>query len=315
MAGSTVVTFRALGLLLGLLATHCGAEPATDAGRRPEEPPPERIVVIAPAAAEMLDALGEIDRVVGVGDFVDEPRSIAGLPQVGSYDVPNIEQVLSLRANLVITTSSQAAAASHRKLESLGIAVLALDTSTYEGVFRSLADTGRMVGRQDEAGTLERRMRESLRAIRKRAEEAPMRRVLFVVGRDPVYVAGPGSHIDEMMAMAGGTNVAHDLNAPYQRLSMEAVLERMPDIIIDTSDNRPDAPRGRVAGDWGEWTFLPAVHENRVYRVDPSRLVIPGIRLPEMTLLMGKLIHPEIFGEPLDEELRGTAASVGGAPG
>ena len=84
--------------------------------------------------------------------------------------------------------------------------MLALDTSTYEGVFRSLADTGRMVGRQDEASALERRMRESLRAIREQAENAPIRRVLFVVGRDPVYVAGPGSHIDQMISMAGGTN-------------------------------------------------------------------------------------------------------------
>jgi len=37
--------------------------------------------------------------------------------------------------------------------------------------------------------------------------------------------------------------------------------------------------------------------------VDPSRLVIPGIRLPEMTLLMGRLIQPEAFGESSDEEL------------
>ena len=32
--------------------------------------------------------------------------------------------------------------------------------------------------------------------------------------------------------------------------------------------------------------------------MDPIRLVIPGPRLPQMTRLMGRLIHPEIFGEP-----------------
>ena len=60
---------------------------------------------------------------------------------------------------------------------------------------------------------------------------------------------------------------------------------------------RPGAARGRVTGDWGRWGFVPAVRDERVYRVDPGRLVIPGLRLPQMTLLMGKLVQSEIFGE------------------
>ena len=45
------------------------------------------------------------------------------------------------------------------------------------------------------------------------------------------------------------------------------------------------------------------MRDDRVYWVDPSLLVIPGIRLPEMTLLMGKLVRPEVFGAPADGEL------------
>jgi iron complex transport system substrate-binding protein len=147
-------------------------------------------------------------------------------------------------------------------------------------------------------------MREALAAVSERAKASPRRRVLFVVGRDPVYVAGPGSHLDRLIDMVAGENVARDAASPYQLFSMEAVLERMPDVIIDTSDNREDATRGRVAGSWGQWPFLPAVQRERVYQVDPRHLVIPGIRLPEMALLMGKLVQPEVFGEPSDAELR-----------
>jgi hypothetical protein len=67
-------------------------------------------------------------------------------------------------------------------------------------------------------------------------------------------------------------------------------------VIVDVSDNRPGAPRGRVAGEWSRYTFLPAVQSNSVYQIDPARLVIPGIKLPEMTRLMGRLVHPEVFG-------------------
>jgi ABC-type Fe3+-hydroxamate transport system substrate-binding protein len=125
--------------------------------------------------------------------------------------------------------------------------------------------------------------------------------VLFVVGRDPVFVAGPGSHPDRLIALAGGKNVAHDLLSPYQQMSLEAALEREPEVIIDTSDNSADALRGRAAGSWRRWPFLPAVRNNQVYWLDPSRLVIPGIRLPAMARLMSQLIHPEVFGEPAPE--------------
>jgi len=285
--------------IAGLLSCAGGAAPPPDAGQAS----PERIVVMAPAAAEMLEAIGATGSVVGIGDFVDEPAEISGLPRIGAYDSPNVERVLELGADLLITTSAEAAATSHRRLESLGLRVLALDTSTYDGVFASLSRVGDAVGRAEQAEAVARGIREALESIGRRVEGLPRRNVLFVVGRDPVYVAGPGSHIDEMIVLAGGANVAHDAGSPYPRMSMEAILERMPDLIVDTSDNSPDARRGRHAGAWAQWEFLPAVRDGRVYQVDPERLVIPGIRLPEMTELMGRLIHPEVFGEVADADL------------
>lgn len=287
-------------LIAALLSCDGAPAPARDAAAESAE----RIVVVAPAAAEMLEALGALERVVGIGDYVSEPASIAGLPRVGGYDSPNVEVVLSLGADLLVTTASEAATPVHGRLEALGVRVLALDTATYDGVFAALAELGSAVGRDEQASATARRIREELRTIAGRAEKLERRSVLFVVGRDPLFVAGPGSHIDEMIALAGGTNVAHDAVSPYPRVSMEAILERGPDVIIDTSDNRPDAQLGRHDGAWDRWEFLPAVKSNRVYHVAPQRLVIPGIRLPEMTRLMSRLIHPETFGEVSAADLK-----------
>jgi ABC-type Fe3+-hydroxamate transport system substrate-binding protein len=251
----------------------------------------------------MLEALGLLDRVVGIGDFGPWPEPIADRPHLGGYDSPNVELALELGAELVLTASSDAAIATHQRMDSLGIRVVSLDTSTYRGVFEALERVGEVFGRSTQASEIAATLRESLGRIETRAADTPSRSVLFVVGRDPLYVAGPGSHIDEMIRLVGGTNVAHDALAPYQQVSLEAILERLPDVIIDTSDNRPGSARGRHTGDWGRWEFVPAVREDRVYQVDPGRLVIPGLRLPEMTLLMGKLTHPEIFGEVETAEL------------
>ena len=290
---------RLLVPVMFLLSVGCAREdPATDRVE-PKEP---RIVVMAPAAAEVLEILGMTDRVVGRGDFVAWPPAMQGLPKVGAYHAPSVETVLSLKTTLLLTTASQAAQGAHLKLRELGIEVLALETNTYESMLASIVSIGREVDREGEANRVVREIRREIDEIRELARDAPPRRVVFVVDRDPVYVAGPGSHVDEMIRAVGGENIAADAASDWQLLSMEIIFERAPEVIVDTSDNRDGALRGRVAGPWDRWPFLPAVERDRVYWVDPIRLVIPGPRLPQMTRLMGRLIHPEIFGEPSPED-------------
>jgi iron complex transport system substrate-binding protein len=296
-----------LGLLLAVGCAH--EAPRSD---RVETEGP-RIVVMAPAAAEVLEILGVTDRVVGRGDFVVWPPALQELPRVGAYHAPSVETVLSLGTTLLLTTSSQAGEGAHARLRELGIEVLALETSTYESMLASIVSIGREVGREEEARRVSQGIRQEMDEIRGRARDAPRRRVAFVVDRDPVYVAGPGSHVDEMIRAVGGENIAADAATDWQLLSMEIIFERAPEVIIDTSDNGDGALRGRVAGPWDRWPFLPAVEKSRVYWVDPIRLVIPGPRLPEMTRLVGRLVHPEIFGEPSPEDfgrLEGTGRAL-----
>jgi len=286
---------RRVAVLALVLAASCAREPP---GARRDEAEGPRIVVMAPAAAEVLDRLGMIDRVVGRGDYVTWPPAVQRAPRVGAYDTPSVETVLSLDATLLITTSSEAGRGTNARLRELGIDVLAVPTNSYEGTLAAIVAIGTAVGREGEARRVVATIREQMDEIRRRARGAPKRRVAFVVDRDPLYVAGPGSHVDEMIRAVGGENVAADAASDWQLLSMEVIFERAPEVIIDTSDNGRSPLRGRTAGPWSRWPFLPAVKESRVYWVDPTRLVIPGPRLPEMTRLMGRLIHPEIFGEP-----------------
>jgi len=268
-------------------------------------PPREsaRLVVIAPAAAEILEELGLTGDVVGIGDYIDRPAALLTLPRVGAYNQPSVEAVLELQADILITAESEAAQTSNRQLRTLGLEVLELDTSTLDGVRESILILGDRLARQKDAVRLVREIDHSMEEIREAAKGAGRRSVLFVVGRDPLYAAGPGSHIDGMIAAAGGINLLQT-GAPYQMVSLEAVLGKMPDVIIDTSDNGPGALRGIEPGSWGSWDFLPAVRKNRVFWVDPDLLVIPGMRLPEMTRRIGRMIHPDLFGEPAESDFR-----------
>ena len=84
----------------------------------------------------------------------------------------------------------------------------------------------------------------------------PRRRVLVAVGHDPLFVAGPGSHLNELVTIAGGENVAHDGPPPYPMFALD-VLMRAPEVIVDSADTGRNRPRGMAAGFWGEWPFRP----------------------------------------------------------
>ena len=79
---------RPLAFLSLLLAVGCARD---DPGRDRVETEGPRIVVMAPAAAEVLEILGVTDRVVGRGDYVVWPPALQRLPRVGAYHAPSVE--------------------------------------------------------------------------------------------------------------------------------------------------------------------------------------------------------------------------------
>jgi len=126
---------RCAALLLAAALAGC-------AGSGPGEPgnaPDRRIVVMAPAAAGMLEALDSLDLVVGVGDVVTSPPSLAALPRIGAYDRPNVERVLSLEADLLLTASSREADPAHARLEANEVLVGDVEKNVPEGAL--LPDT------------------------------------------------------------------------------------------------------------------------------------------------------------------------------
>ena len=113
-------TLRLVAVLTLLPGLGCArGDPAVDR----VEPEGPRIVVMAPAAAEVLEILGVTKQVVGRGDFVVWPPALRELPRVGAYHAPSVETVLSLGATLLLTTSSQAARGAHARLRELGVAI------------------------------------------------------------------------------------------------------------------------------------------------------------------------------------------------
>ena len=136
------------------------------AGRRRCNPPVRRIVSLVPAATEMLFAMGAGDRLVGVSTYDRFPPEVTRIPQVGGLLDPNVERVLSLRADLVIVYSSQTEL--RRQLERAQVTMFDYTHRGLADVTDTLRTLGRTIGVAARANAAADDIERQLSAIRQR---------------------------------------------------------------------------------------------------------------------------------------------------
>lgn len=280
-------------------------EARTGLAEAPAEQGASRIVSLAPSVTEILFALGAGERLVGVCDYCDYPREVSRVPRVGMFTMPSVETIVAMRPDLVVAVRGPATMDAVRAVRRIGVGVLVVNDTTLGAVWKAIDDIGARTGRTAAAKDLAASMRARFDAVRARVAGAPRRRVLMVIGQTPLVVAGVGTFVDELIRMSGGTNVAADTGQPWPRLSLETVLARAPEVIIDSALSHED---GADPGLWARFPGLPAVREARVYAYQSFAALRGGPRLVEAAEEFARLIHPERFG-------RAAAAAGGGATG
>lgn len=266
---------------------------------RPDGAQSIRIVSLVPALTEMLFAIGAGPQVVGVSSYDDFPAEVKSLPKVGALLDPDMERILTLRPTLVITYGSQTDV--QQQLERTNVRTFSYRHSGLSGVFRTIHDLGEAVGRTKDAERLTRDLQGQLDAIKARVAGRPSVRTLLVFERDPgslrgVFVSGGIGFLHDMLVTSGGTNVFADVPRESVQPSVETILARAPDVILEirpTGVAPADIPRERRA--WDSLKSIPAVRNGRVQILTGEYLVVPGPRVARATEAMARALHPEAF--------------------
>jgi iron complex transport system substrate-binding protein len=272
---------RALTILLVLLAPAAPAPAgaADDPARRgpewlgPSAPAaPRRVISLAPSLTDTVVALGLADRLVGVTRYDDAPE-VARLPRVGGFLDPNPEAVLGLRPDLVLWLTDGGALGPVRKIAELGVPVRALPVVSVADALAAARLVGAALGEPLAGERLAERLDRALAAARRRGEGRRPVRVLVVVGREPLVVAGPGSYPDELLRLAGGRNAVEG-GRPWPVFPLERAVALDPDLVVDGALNEPREALSRLAA-------IPAVRRGAVHRLRSDAALRPGPRLVE----------------------------------
>ena len=249
---------------------------ALSAGPLPQSPPPQRIVSLLPALTEALCVLGACQRLVGVDRYSNWPEQVRQLPQLGGGLDPNIEAIVALRPDLVLTAASSPAA---RRLQALGLKVLVLEPVTFADVQPMLQQVAQHVGvspaqAQQVWATVQADLAQAAQRMPVQAQGAT---VYFEVNPAP-FAAGRASFIGEVMHRMGLTNIVPESLGPFPKLNPEFVVRANPALIIVAQ--RESAGLTRRPG----WQRIDAVAHQRLCTLTDAQsdiMVRPGPRIAE----------------------------------
>jgi iron complex transport system substrate-binding protein len=239
--------------------------------------PPTRIVCLTEETVETLYLLGEQDRIVGISGYaVRPPQARREKPRVSAFTSANIDKILALKPDLVLTFSDLQANIV-ADLIRRGLDVHAFNQRSIAGILDMIRMLGAMVDASERArqlaGTFETRLAE----VRSRAERLPKQpRVFFEEWDDPL-ISGIG-WVSELVEIAGGIDIFADRRnqsaAKDRVVTAEEVVAREPDLIIGSWCGKKFLPE-RVAARPG-FDRTPAVQRHDLHEIKSSLILQPG---------------------------------------
>jgi iron complex transport system substrate-binding protein len=252
-----------------------------------------RIVSLAPSVTETLFAVGAGRDVVGVSEFDNYPPAVRKLPRVGTFLTPNVEAIAALRPTLIIGLANSANQREIHALVEMGYPTLMVKEDSIAEIERSITIIGNRTGHPRQANKVVAGIQNRISKVRRLMSCVIDRRVLMLVGHDPLVAVGRGTFLDQLLALAHGANIADGLPGSWPRISMEYIIAKKPQVILDGQMGTGSSTPGDF---WSRFPIIPAVREHRVHGYPTDPTLTPGPRIGETLMMLVRLIHPEAFG-------------------
>jgi iron complex transport system substrate-binding protein len=297
-----------------------------------------RIVSLLPSATEIVCALGLEDALVGVTHECDYPPTVVGKPQLTASRISHetmssaeidhavrsqldghgsiydlfAEEMHALRPDLILTQElCEVCAVSYKTVERAArmfetdVRVVSLEPNTIADIFSNIRTVGELTGRSEAALELVAKLAARLDVVSQASAEVASRpRTLMLEWLEPAFA--PGHWVPEQVFIAGGDHAFGRAGQPSVTTSAEEIRAYAPEVVVlipcgyYKEDILRQLPQSRLPAGWHE---LPAVERGEVWAVDAtSYFSRPGPRVVDGAEILGRILHPEIFGAPSSDE-------------
>lgn len=284
---------RFIAFLAGLCTFASGAQAQVQSQ--------ERYLVIGSYVAEIVVALGDADRIVGIGGGMDHIEELIDQPKIRGYRNTSAEPMLSLQPTVALMAGRQTRPEVVEQLEGAGVTVHVFpdDVASLDVVPERIARIGNILGRKKEAEVLAVRFRAELAAALAFVAQAKSRpRGLFILsgGGRPTLVAGEDTHIALLIELAGAKNVTDGI-AYFKPMSQEAMLKAAPDFILVNKEGLELSGGVPVALKAPGAALTPAGTSGTFFALPSGYLQGLGLNSPKAIRAIAERVHPELGGK------------------
>jgi len=239
---------------------------------------PERIVCLTEEPTEVLYALGEQARIVGISGFTVRPAHARHeKPRVSAFTSARIGQILDLKPDLAIGFSDMQADIA-QALVKHGVEVWIANHRSVDQILGYVLRLGALVGAAAAAQRYAAQLQSQVEAVAAAAAALPRRpRVYFEEWDEPPISAI--RWVSELIGIAGGDDIFPGrASAPMGRDRIVAdpleIVRAAPDIVIGSWCGKKFRPE-RVAARPG-WQDVPAVRDGELHEIKSPLILQPG---------------------------------------
>lgn len=277
--------------------------------------PLTRVVVANGYNAELINAVGALDAVVGVdyGIYQDEEEYKGRFKYnqvIGkSQRELNYEKIIELAPQALILTGNGSWEEAENKLSKFGIQVIVVDSYYTEQFFDNCKLVGKLFGRERQANTISEYFLRQLNYIQTKLKNVPKKTVYFEYRREGNTTV-PGDYFYNMLELAGAKNIFDD--AQNVSVNSESIILRNPDYIVKVGENNIAAKyippteiewtkRKNNIIDRDGWDSIDAVKNDRILLL--SHFLHGGASKIVGTVYIAKFMYPEYLPDLHPEEV------------
>ena len=244
----------------------------------------ERVISLAPSLTEIVVELDAADLLVGVLDGGQRPAQVAAVPTVGHYGQLEMERLLSLQPDLLLLWPGSVSVAQRDQLRRMNIPTFTAEPHSLDQLADQIEQIGERLGCGERGRQVAGDFRQRLTELRQRYHRDVPMSVFYQVWDQPLYTVGGGQIISDALSVCGARNVFADLSQPAPQVSLEAVLQRDPELIL--------ASDARLLKAWNNWPQLKAVKTQHLLAVPDKGLERASGQMLEAVAKLCEVLSP-----------------------
>ena len=243
---------------------------------------PFRIISLAPHITEIIYAIGAQDDLIAVTDFCIYPEEARSKQKIGGLLNPNIELIIALKPTHIFGMPSHEKL--NQELNKFGLNITMMSNENISDVLNSIRQIGQTIGYVHQAQKLVDQISTTFNLLQKKSIKSGVSAAL-IIGRERgslrnISVAGDDTFLDEIWQLCGGVNIYDDMPIRYGNISLESLLMKNPDVIIEFDlEGGHNIRRVDKVSEWNVLNNLGAVKNHNIFVISGSHTLIPGPRM------------------------------------